>query len=145
MSVEENKAVLRRIYEDIFNKGELELIPQTHAHDYVFHSFLGRDVKGLEHVKQVVNNHRNLSSDGHFEIVNMVGDENMVAVRMLLQGTITGSGMGTDTIGKQMRLIASYLYRFEDGKAKEMWDVYDRLTWFQQLGIAPPGYEIAKK
>jgi predicted ester cyclase len=145
MSVKENKAVMRRIWKEIWSDGKLDLVPQTHAEDYVFHSFLGNDHRGIDYVKQAVTKHRTFCSDFHAEIESMVGEGDMLAVRVLKHGTITGDLMGKETIGKQVKVLESYLFRFSDGKAKEMWDVYDRLAFFQQMGIAPPGYQIAKK
>ena len=56
MSVQENKALLRRDYEELWSQGNLDLIDQDVAPDYVHHdpATPGRDTEGIEGYKQLV-------------------------------------------------------------------------------------------
>ncbi len=65
MSAEENKAVLRRIEEEIFNKGDLAVVDELIAPDYVYHGSGGQEYKGPEGFKQIVTMFRTAFPDLH--------------------------------------------------------------------------------
>ena len=76
MSVEQNKATLRRMYEEVYNKGDLSLAPQLIAADYHF-----GDLKGPDGWKQAVTNWRSAFPDVHFTVDHAVGEEDWIAYR----------------------------------------------------------------
>lgn len=138
MSTEENKAKTRRIIEEAVNKGNLAVVDEILAPDYVYHRSLG-DVKGPEGLKQFFTMLRTAFPDINATIEDMVAEGDMVAYRFILKGTFTGEMMGIPPTGKSMALPEAHFVRFEDGKEVEEFPYIDSLTLYQQLGISPPG------
>ncbi len=138
MSVEENKAVVRRHVEELFNKGDLSVADEIISADYVYHSPLGMEFKGPEGVKQMVAMARDAFPDIHFTIDDMVAEGDVVAVRYTYTGTHKGEYMGIAPTGKKINLTTAIFYRFVDGKEVEALSYGDTLALFQQLGVSPP-------
>ena len=137
MSVEENIANVRRLNDEVWNKGNLAVVDELIAPDYVFHGPL-TEIKGPEGLKQYIAAMRTAFPDLHMTIEGMVAEGDMVAARYTARGTFKGEFMGTAPTGKQMTLPNAVFARFKGGKQVEVWPYMDMLTWFQQLGVAPP-------
>lgn len=138
MSIEENKAVIRRHVEDLWNKGDLAVADEIISADFVFHGPAG-EFKGPEGVKQMFVMFRTAFPDCHFTIDDMVAEGDKVAMRMTFTGTHTGDLMGMAPTAKQVTQTEAYFFRFEGGKEVEALPFTDMLTFFQQLGVSPPG------
>jgi predicted SnoaL-like aldol condensation-catalyzing enzyme len=111
MSTDENKTRQRRVWEEVFNKGNLAIIPELIAPDYVYRSPLGMEVKGPEGFKQMVTRVRTAFPDIHFTIEDIIAEEDKVVTRFT---------------------------RWVGGKEVEAWESLDTLAMFQQLGVTPP-------
>src|SRR3989304_3370809 len=139
MSVEKNKATLRRVAEEVFNKGNLSVIPELIAPDYVFRSPLGIEIKGPEGFKQNVTMYRTAFPDIHATINDVVAEGDKVAVRYTMTGTFKGEMMGIAPTGKRLETTGAVFVRFAGGKEVEASSYTDMFAWYQQLGIKPPG------
>ena len=137
MSVEENKENVRRMNDEVFNKGNLVLVDELLVPDFVLHAT--QEVKGPEALKQYVATTRNSFPDLHITIEDMVAEGDMVAIQYMMRGTFTGKWGDIAPTGKQMALPHAGFARFKDGKQVEVWPYMDSLAMYQQLGISPPG------
>jgi len=137
MSTEENKAMVRRVWEDVMNKGNLAVADEIMAASYVFH-FSGQDYKGPESFKQVVTMYRTAFPDLHMTIEDMFTEGDRVASRVTFTGTHKGDLMGIAATGKQVAIAGIVISRFEGGKQVEVWASEDLLGMMQQLGVVPP-------
>ena len=115
MSVEENKAVIRRVAEEVFNKGDMSVVPELIAPDYVYHSPFG-GFKGPEGFTQFIGMTRNALPDIHMTIDDMIGEGEKLAVRLSFTGTFKGKFGDMEPTGKQINMKSAYFYRFENGK-----------------------------
>ena len=138
MSVEGNKATIRRAVEEAWNKGNLAVADELIAPDYVYHGPLG-EFKGPEGFKQSVTMTRTALPDFHMKIDDMVGEGDTLAVRVTWRGTFKGKFGDIEPTGKQISMTSAYFYRFEGGKEVEALPFMDMLAFYQQLGISPPG------
>jgi steroid delta-isomerase-like uncharacterized protein len=139
MSVEgDNKTCIRRIVEEVFNKGDLSVAPELIAPDYVFQSPLG-EFKGPEGFKQFIIMTRNAIPDIHMTIDDMVAEGDKVAARVSWRGTFKGKFGDIEPTGKQISMTAACFYRMEGGKEVEVCEYADMLSLFRQLGVSPPG------
>lgn len=136
MSVEKNKATLRRVYEEVFNKGNLAIIPELIAKDFVFNSPFGK-YNGTDGFKQMVAGTRAAFPDFNMKIDDMVAEGDKVAVRLSIRGTFKGKFGDFEPTGKQFNMTSAYFYRFKDGKEVEVTPV-DPLALYRELGISPP-------
>ncbi|MBA7559051.1 MAG: DUF4440 domain-containing protein [Dehalococcoidia bacterium] len=136
MSVEENIANVRRLNDEVWNRGNLALVDELMAPDYVFHG--ENEIKGPEGIKQYIAAMRTAFPDLHMTIEGMVAEGDMVAARYTARGTFKGEFMGIAPTGKQMTLPNSAFARFKGGKQVEVWPYMDSLTFYKQMGVTPP-------
>jgi len=138
MSTEQNKAMVRRIFEEVFNKGNLSVVDEIMTNDYVYHMGQGMEFKGPDGFKQLATIFRNAFPDLHFTVEDMVAEGDKVATRATLQGTHKGDLMGIAPTGKQFTTTGFNIIRFAGGKEVEAFGAADMLAMYQQLGVAPP-------
>ena len=135
---EENKALVRLIFEEIGNKGNLDLIDKVYDANYV-KCRNGEIVKeSYEEQKQKSAIYRKAFPDGHQKIEDMVAEGDKVAFRWTFTGTHTGELMGIPPTGVQVKMTGITIYRITNGKVVEGWLNSDRLGVMQQLGVIPP-------
>ena len=140
MSVKQNKASEQRLYDEEWNKGNLSLIPELVSPDYV-----SGDNKGHEGYRRLVNFFREPMPDLHFTIDEIVGEGDKVFYRVSGTGTYTGKVQGVDVKGKKLSWTQAIFTEWKNGKVAKALSLQDTVQVFRQLGVAPPGYEIAKK
>jgi steroid delta-isomerase-like uncharacterized protein len=138
VSVEENKTIVRRNIEEVFNKGDLSIVDEIIAPNWVFYGPGGQEFKGREGFRQIVTMLHNAFPDLRMTIEDMVAEGDMVAVRYIIQGTLKGQLMGMAPTGKQMTITSALFILFENGKVIEVREIYDQLSAFRQLGVSPP-------
>ena len=138
MSDEENKAGQRRVWEEAFGKGNLEVIDELFAPSYSFKSPLGIDIKGAEGFKQNLAMMRSAFPDMNISIDDMLAVDEKVVTRFTMKGTFTGEMMGIPPTGKDISVSGIVITRWENGKEVQAWESIDTLGWYQQLGITPP-------
>ncbi len=138
MSTEQNKAKVRRVFEEVFNKGNLSVVDEIMANDYVFHMGQGVEFKGPNGFKQLATMFRNAFPDIHFTVEDMMAEGDKVATRYTLRGTHKGELMGIRPTGKQFTTTGNVIMRFASGKEVEAFGVGDMLAMYQQLGVVPP-------
>jgi len=141
MSTEANKAIVRRIYEEIFNKRNLALVDELTAPDSINHEAPpGVAPTGPEGIKQVVQMLTSAFPDHHMTIEDMVAEGDKVVVRTTFSGTHQGAFMGIPPTSKRFSQSQIHIVRVVDGKVTEHQAVRDDLGMMQQLGVIPsPG------
>ena len=139
MSTEENKVLMRRFYEEVFNKRDLAAIDDFMAPDFVNHSAaqLGMAGGDLEHVTQFVSMVMQVFPDLHYTVEDLVAEGDKIAARLTISGTQQGAFMGIPPTGKYATISDIEIFRIADGKAVECWVQVDFLGLLQQLGVVP--------
>lgn len=138
MQPEENKTVVRRFLEEIFTAGNLELVDELFAPDYVLHDpVLPDEVRGPEGMKRYVSMYRAAYPDTRFTIEDQIAEGDEVVTRWTGQGTHEGELMGISPTGKQVTVTGIEVDRVSGGKIQETWVNYDALGMMQQLGVVP--------
>ena len=132
MSLEENKAVVRRLFE-AENERNLALIDELMAPDYIDNAL---QFTSREEYKQMQTMSMNAFSDFHETITNITAEGDKVWIHFEVTSTHTGEYRGIAPTGKKTTIKGSLIYRIVDGKIaeKESW-VYDFLDFYKQLGI----------
>lgn len=139
MSVEENKSSQRRVWEEVFNKGNLAVVDELFAPSYSFRSPLGIEAKGPESFKQMVAMMRAALPDIHVTVDDILGEGDKVVTRFTITGTFKGEMMGIAPTGKKGTFSGILITQWEGGKEVAAWESLDTLAFYQQLGIKPPG------
>ncbi len=137
MSTEENKAIDRRIVEEVWNRKKLALVDELVDANFVLHGVGGPDLKGPEGFKQFVNINATAFPDFHVTIEDMIAEGDKVVSRVTAWGTHQGDFMGIAPTGKQFEVTAIIISRYAGGKMVEGWLVNDVLGMMQQIGVVP--------
>ena len=150
MSLEENKNVVRRHFEEIFNSKNFAAIEELTAADYLEHGTApfqdpaelatSGEADGPESVRAAAEWLLSAFPDLHIAIELMVAEEDFVAVRSMMEGTHQGEFQGLLPTGKRFKGTRMDIFRIRDGKIAEHWTNRDDLGMFLQLGVfQPPG------
>jgi steroid delta-isomerase-like uncharacterized protein len=135
--IEQNKKLIIRYFEEVWNRGELEVLDELIASDYINHSPGAPNPKpGPEGLKPIVIALRNGIPDVKFTIQDMVVTADKVAVRVVMTGTHTGDFFGIAPTGKYVSVNQFQIERIENGKIVEHWRQTDDLGMLRQLGLA---------
>ena len=134
MSEEANKALVKRFYEEVWSKGNVDVADELFADDYERHDLRPGNPTGPEGQKEIARAFRAAFPDLSFEIDFLIADEDFVAGRWTATGTHLGPWAGIEPTGKPMRFSAINVFRFSDGKVVELWNHRDDLGLVEQLG-----------
>ena len=137
MSAKKNKEAVRREIEEALNKGNLAVVDEIIADNYI-HLGPGGKCKGPDGLRQVITMNRTTFPDIHATIEDIIAEGDRVAVRFTMRGTFKGERMGIAPTGRKIILAISLFIRFANGKEVEAFEFYDSRAFFQQLGITPP-------
>jgi predicted ester cyclase len=138
MSIEENKRLVRRFYEEI-DAGNLDALDELVAKDYIDHSpppFPGF-APGREGLKQAFRLFWDATPGTH-EIEDQIGEGDKVVTRLTARGTHRGDLPGIPATGNDMLMTATVIHRIENGRLAEKWSDKDVLAMLQQLEVIPP-------
>jgi steroid delta-isomerase-like uncharacterized protein len=138
MSTEENKLIMRRIYEETWNKGNLAFVDQNFAPSYIVHDPIQGVTNDREGMKQRVTMMRTAFPDMHITIEDIITEGDKLVQRWVAQGTHKGELMGIAPTGKQVTITGINISRIVGGKLVEDWTEADMLGMMQQLGVIPP-------
>jgi steroid delta-isomerase-like uncharacterized protein len=134
----QNKAVMRRIYEELWNQGNFDVTPELVSDDYVGHLPTPPDAPtGRDGLVWLIQTYRAAFPDIHVQIEDQIAEGDKVLTWISIQGTHTGQFMHIAPTNNRISLQALVLTRFENGKNVEGHAVLDRLTLMQQLGVIP--------
>jgi len=137
----DDAANYRRIPLEVFNEGNVDLVDELLAEDYVEHVPLPTGFpSGRESLKAFVTAVRAAFPDFKYEIVGQWqdGDTHLGLIRA--SGTMSGEFMGMPPSNKSASWDEVHIGRYADGKLVEHWAVIDQLGMLTQLGfVTPPG------
>lgn len=135
MSAEDNSALVRRFVEEVFNRGNLDVVDQLVTPDYVHHDPTTQEFgSGIEGFKQLISVYRSAFPDLHISLEDQVASADKVVDRWVGQGTHQGELMGMAATGRQVRAAGISIHRISGGKIAETWNNYDALGMLRQLG-----------
>jgi len=137
MVVEENKAKVRRLVEQLVNKGDLAVVDEIFASTFVNHSPATGTTPDRQGIKQYITTVRSAFPDYHNVIEDLIAEGDRVAVRVICRGTHRAEFMGIAPTGKTVEFSAVSIFRFAGGKVVERWNNTDNLSLLQQLGMVP--------
>jgi predicted ester cyclase len=136
MSIESNKAVVRRVFEEAMNQRKLAIIDEVIGPDYVNRS-MPAPAPGPAGLRVVLQGFIEGFPDLQIRLHDVIGEGDLVTTRGEFTGTHRGAFMGVPPTGKKVTVGYIDLWRFQDGKAVENWVQMDLLGLMQQLGVVP--------
>ena len=138
MSAEENKAVSRRVVEELFNEGDLDAADELFTSDYVCYVAGFEDLHGVEGMKGFVGLYRQAFPDLKETIEEQVAEGEKGVTFFRARGTHTGEteAFGPPT-GNRIDMTGMVMDRVAGGKIAESRLVFDALGMMHQLGLVP--------
>jgi len=138
MSIEENKVMIRRFNDEVWNKGNLTVIDEVFAHTWISRNAPPGMPPNREGLKQMATAFRAAFSDLRTTVNDQIAEGDKVVWRWTFQANHTGEFMGIPATGKQITLSGISIDRIAGGKFVERWVQADFLGMMQQLGVVPP-------
>lgn len=134
MSAEENKARVRRLMEEGFNRANDSVVDELIAPNFVSGEE-GMSATGSEGFKALSAMFHTAFPDGKFVIEDIIAEGDKVVTWAFFTGTHEGPLQGIPPTGKQVYVKDVDLYRLENGKIVEVRAHFDQLGMMQQLGV----------
>jgi len=138
MSAAENKALVRRFYEEI-DKGNIDVLDELVAEDYMDHNPppFPDLAPGREGLKQAFRMFLK-ATPGYHRIEEQIAEGDKVVTRMTSLGKHEGDLPGAPRTANDLKMTSITIHRIENGKLAEKWSDKDTLGFLQQIGVLPP-------
>jgi steroid delta-isomerase-like uncharacterized protein len=134
---EENIAASRRVLDEAFSKGNLDVIDEVCAEGYVNHDPIMGD-QSADAVKETISSYRAAFPDLSFTVDDIFAAGDKVVTRWTGSGTFENEFMGQAPTGEKGDPISGVgIDRYEDGKIVESWGQWDTLGFMRNIGAIP--------
>ena len=134
---EEHKALARRFLEEGWDKGNLKVLDEVLAANFVDHNPPPGLAGDREGEKQAITLWRAAFPDLKSTIEDLIVEGDRVAGRVTVRGTHKGEFMGISPTGRQVTIEGMFIGRAAAGKIAETWSQFDATGLMQQLGAMP--------
>jgi steroid delta-isomerase-like uncharacterized protein len=136
MSTETNKILARRVFDEVLNSKNLDLLDELAAPDYIEHSPLPGQRTGIEGIRD----RYTMLFDAfefRFAVDDVIAEGDKVVLRWTQTGTHVGPLFGMPATGRSSRTTGIEIWRVDNGRLAEHWDVVDVYGQLMQLGLLP--------
>ncbi len=135
---EGNKNIVRRLFEEVWNKGNLQVTDDLFTPNYSHHDSSTPDVgRGPESEKKRATLYRTAFPDLRLTVEDIISEGETVVARWSCRGTHKGDLNGIAPTGKHVNITGISIARFTNGKMSEGFVNWDALSLMQQLGVVP--------
>jgi steroid delta-isomerase-like uncharacterized protein len=135
--MDQNKALIHRYYEELWNRWSERTIDELIGPDIVFRGSLGTTVRGIRQFTEYVHDVRRAFPDFHNQIEQIIAEGDTVAVRLTYSGTHKAELFGMAGTGARIRYAGLAMFRVAKGKIIEGFVLGDLETLKQQLAHRP--------
>ena len=135
---EENKALIRRWFEEVWNQGNSKTIDELLDKNGVIHGLVdanGEPVRGLKAFHEFHDQFHNAFSDLDISVDDIVAEGDRVVARCSVRGKHTGESLGFAATNAPIQFEGIAIVRIKDGKIVEAWNQFDFLEMNRQLGV----------
>jgi len=136
-TLEENKALIRRWFEEVWNKGRADAIAEMMAENAVAHGLSDDAAKPLRGPQGFLPFHAQFrEAFPNIEVVveDTIAEGNKVVARCSVRGKHVGDSLGFKATGTQVEFDGIAIARVKDGKFVEAWNNFDFMKMYRQLG-----------
>jgi steroid delta-isomerase-like uncharacterized protein len=138
MLADDNKALIRRWFEEVWNKGRAEAIDEMFAVDGIANGLSdeqGEPLRGPDNFRQFFYKFRGAFPDIEVVVEDTVAEGDKVAARCSVRGRHQGDSLGFAATQKPVEFTGIAIVRIKDGQIVEAWNNFDFMSMFQQLGV----------
>jgi steroid delta-isomerase-like uncharacterized protein len=140
----DNIALVRRLIEEVWNKGNLDVLGELVADKYVGVEPIIGEVRGMEPFRKHVQSFRSAFPDLRITIEDIGLSGDRIFVRWTARGTHRGAFLGIPPTNNRAEVKGIAVDRVSGGKLVEHQQSYDTLAFFQALGVVPPLDRLVK-
>lgn len=142
MSIDSNKKILRRHFDEVLNQGQLHVIDEIYTSNYELDAPVRSDgssqshgvTRGTEQLKQRVTLFRTAFPDIHFSMDEMIGEGDSVVVRYTYRGTHRGIFAGVEPSGRSIAITGILIAHLTNGRIQDAWSAFDSAELMRQIG-----------
>jgi steroid delta-isomerase-like uncharacterized protein len=139
MTAEENQAVVRRLFDEVWNQGKDAAVDELLTPETLFYSPLSpQPRRGTQPLKEYMHYLHGTFPDIHYTVDQMFGEGDRVAVRWTSRQTHSRPFMGSPPTGKQLVISAIEFFQVTDGRIQNIWLEVDLPSTMKQLGFPVP-------
>jgi steroid delta-isomerase-like uncharacterized protein len=135
---EENKQLLRRWFDEVWNKGRAETIEELFDENGIAHGLSddpSSPIKGPKDFKPFHTLFRDAFPNMMIVIEDMVAEGDKVAARCSVRGKHEGEFLGRDATQAPVEFTGITIVRIDNGKIVEAWNNFDFMTLHKQVGL----------
>ena len=133
---QENRDVVRRWFDEGFNRRNLALMDQLFAPDYVWHG-PSQEITGRANIRQMVEGYLSAFPDAHVTSDEVLTDGDKVVTRFTFTGSHKGKLGGVAPTGRSVTIQCISINRIAGGQIAEEWESFDELGMMRQIGAFP--------
>ena len=147
MSIEENKTIVQRYFEDApFNPATCDEIFAPNIGWHALYHTANPDFNSTPQIeKEAYTRHKKIWGDWIEKIDLMIAEDDKVMVHWVGHGVQQGEYFGIPATHRPISISGIYIFRLESGRIVEVWNLWDQVGEWQQLGILPETKEFIAK
>lgn len=135
--LEENKAIVQRLFEECWSQGKLDTISQIVSNDCRFHDAAFPSLgSGPDSLKKHIQMCRSAFPDLRFTVNDVIAERDEVVVHWTSQGMHRGPFLGLQPSERRASVTGTSIARVKNGKIVEQWSDWNLMTLLEQLGAA---------
>jgi steroid delta-isomerase-like uncharacterized protein len=136
MSESANKALVRRFYEEVWDRGNTDFALDVFHDGYIRHDLRPSQAPpGGAGQAKIATDFRRAFPDLRFRVDLIIAEDDLVAARWTASGTHVGPWGSVEPTGKRAEFSGVNIFRISDGKVAEIWNHRDDLGLMTQLGV----------
>ena len=141
MSPDRTDSLIRRLFENAFNQGTLDVVDELFAPGGLTHAVAWGMPQNREGLKRLIALFRSAFPDLHCTVEDEISAGDKMAAHWTMRGTHTGAFLGNSPTNRSIVVQGISFARTENDQIAEDWTLIDQMSILQQLGIVPPrGY-----
>lgn len=135
----DNKALMRRWFNEVWNNGRAETIDELFAPDGIAYGLAGgATLCGPENFKPFFQQFKDAFPDIEVIVEDAIAEGDLVAARCTVRGQHQGHTLGFAATQRPVEFTGICIARWRDGRIVEAWNNFDFMTMYRQLGVTPP-------
>jgi len=147
MSIDENKAIVRRYFEDApYNPAACDEIFAEKVRWHAMYNTANPDFNSTAQLeREAYERHIKVWGTWIEQVEQMIAEGDRVMVHWAGHGRQEREYCGIPPTNREIDFSGIYIFRIEGGKIAEVWNMWDQLGEWQQLGVLPPTREFIAK
>ena len=137
MSIEQNKTIVSRLYDEVLNQENKAVIDEIFDENVTIYDPFTGATKGPDSFRQLLGMFDTAFPGHRVSVQQVVAEGDYVTVLHTHHATHTGPFMGMPGTGKQVNVEGLELFHLENGRITEFWRKDDNVSLLIQLGIMP--------